>query len=161
MADPRKAVRYTLANEGGYSDHPSDRGGATNYGISSHAHPDVDVYSLTPEGAEDLYIQRYWDRWNLSLIQDQDIANKVFDTVVWMGPKAGVKVLQRALRALGEAVTEDGILGRNTAAAANLMSPNVLLPALRSEVAGRVREIVARDNSQRVFKRGWLNRAYT
>lgn len=160
MADPVKAVEYTLHNEGGYSDHPDDRGGATNYGISSRAHPDVDVAALTEDAAIDLYIRNYWDRWNLSLLQDQGVANKVFDTVVWMGPTAGVKVLQRALRALGEPVTEDGVLGPKTASAANIMSPVILIPALRSEIAGRVREIVARDRTQRVFRRGWLNRAY-
>ena len=160
MADPRQAVEYALRHEGGYSDHSSDRGGATNYGISSRSHPDVDIANLTKEEAIDLYISRYWDLWNLDLIEDQDIANKVFDTVIWMGPYGGVRTLQRALRALGVSVVEDGRLGPETAAAANLVEPHILLPALRSEVAGRVREIVGANRSQDVFRRGWLNRAY-
>jgi lysozyme family protein len=160
MSDPYKAVQYVLLNEGGYIDHPRDRGGETNWGISSAANPDVDVSNLSRDEAIDIYISRYWDRWNLSLIESQPVANKVFDAVVWMGPVAAVKALQRALRAAGAQVRVDGVLGPETAGAANLVQPEVLIPALKSELAGRVREIIARDSSQSVFRRGWINRAY-
>lgn len=161
MSDPYEAVRYVLLSEGGYVDHPADRGGETNWGISSRAHPDIDVDNLSRDEAIDIYIRRYWDRWNLSLIESQPVANKVFDAVVWMGPTAAIKALQRALRAAGVSVRVDGVLGPETAGAANIVRPEILLPALKSELAGRVREIVARDSSQSVFKRGWINRAYT
>lgn len=161
MSDPYEAVRHVLLSEGGYVDHPADRGGETNWGISSRAFPDLDVRELSREDAIDIYISRYWDRWNLSLIESQAVANKVFDAVVWMGPSAAIKALQRALRAAGATVRIDGILGPETARAANAVSPEILVPALKSELAGRVREIIARDPSQVVFRRGWINRAYT
>src|SRR3546814_3606743 len=55
------AVARVLGDEGGFVDDPVDRGGATNFGISSRAHPDVDVASLTCEDAVTLYRERYWE----------------------------------------------------------------------------------------------------
>ena len=54
------AMRFVIPEEGGYVDNPSDPGGATNYGISQAANPDIDVASLTLEQAEEIYRERYW-----------------------------------------------------------------------------------------------------
>src|SRR3546814_17365189 len=55
------AVARVFGDEGGFVDDPVDRGGATNFGISSRAHPDVDVASLTREDAVTLCRERYWE----------------------------------------------------------------------------------------------------
>ena len=34
MSDYNRAFEYAVGNEGGYSDHPADRGGKTKYGIT-------------------------------------------------------------------------------------------------------------------------------
>ena len=54
------AVERVLAREGGYSDNPADRGGRTNFGISSGAYPDLDVSKLTREQAKEIYKRDYW-----------------------------------------------------------------------------------------------------
>lgn len=56
--DPEEAFKQTAKFEGGYS---NDSGGPTMYGISSKAHPGLDVSSLTPERAKDMYKSEYWD----------------------------------------------------------------------------------------------------
>lgn len=53
-------VKPLLQREGGWVD--DDAGaGPTNFGINSRANPDVDVRNLTPEGATQLYRERYWN----------------------------------------------------------------------------------------------------
>lgn len=54
------AVNFVLRQEGGFNPHDGKRG-ATNYGINSQAHPDVDVTKLTPDGAKAIYKKDYWD----------------------------------------------------------------------------------------------------
>lgn len=124
--------------EGGFSNDPADRGGPTNLGISLRAvrgldadrklsaflraELDVDddgdldiddVKGWTRATAEKFYRAEYWDAvrgdllpWPLSLI--------MFDAAVNQGAGAAIKVLQRVLR-----VTEDGVIGPATIAAAN------------------------------------------
>ncbi len=59
-----KIIEFTLLWEGGdkATDDKSDPGKYTKYGISSKAHPDVDVKNLTLEQAKEIYKREYWDR---------------------------------------------------------------------------------------------------
>jgi len=52
--------RVTATEEGGWANHRFDRGMITRYGISSVSHPDVDLATLTPDGARELRYARYW-----------------------------------------------------------------------------------------------------
>ena len=51
---------FTDRAEGGYANHALDRGRGTRYGISSAAHPEVDLETLTPEGAREIRHRCYW-----------------------------------------------------------------------------------------------------
>ena len=159
MSDFKQAVEYVLFNEGGYSDHPMDPGGRTKFGISQARFPHLDIPNLSLEDAIQIYERYYWSRWNISMLKDQEVATKMLDATVVMGPKAAY-ALQRALRALGVRVREDGVLGPETASAANLMDKRQLMPALRSELAAIFRSIVVKNPARKVFEKGWLNRAY-
>ena len=82
-----------------------------------------------------------------------------------IGPAHAIGCLQRALRAVGRRVTEDNVLGPETAAAAHAAEPLALMAATRSEAAGyyRVMAALARDerpDGDHDFLAGWLNRAY-
>jgi len=46
--------------EGGWASHPLDRGRRTRYGISGAAHPEVDLETLTLEGAREIRHRCYW-----------------------------------------------------------------------------------------------------
>ena len=75
----------------------------------------------------------------------------------------GTKVhcLQRALRACGATIAEDGKLGDATLAAVAIAPPEALLPALREALAGHYRLIAARNSSAQRYLAGWLARAYS
>lgn len=60
MSEFDTAVTLILQLEGGLSDHPSDPGGVTKYGISSRSYPHVDVRNLTISQAKGIYHRDYW-----------------------------------------------------------------------------------------------------
>ena len=55
-----EVFKFTLRWEGGYVFNPDDPGGATKYGISKHAYPDLDIYNLTLNYAKAIYYEDYW-----------------------------------------------------------------------------------------------------
>lgn len=156
----QQAIAIVLQHEGGYINIGADPGGETKFGISKRSYPDLDIRNLTREQAIEIYRRDWWDKLRLGEINDADLAAKVLDLSVNVGREAGVKLLQRALRAAGKQVTIDGIMGPETLKAANETNPQIVLAALRSEAAGYYRLLVAQNPKLRVFETGWLNRAY-
>jgi lysozyme family protein len=162
------ALAFTLGNEGGYTNHPADPGGATNFGIIQReldrwngAHPELafpgDVKDLTQDQAEAIYRANYW-RWDG--LTDAALAIKLFDIGVNCGTGTSVKLLQRALNALlPTPIDVDGQLGPATLGAANAQSPAALMGALCQVQKDYYQAIVARNSSQAVFLKGWLARA--
>ena len=158
------AVQRVLANEGGYSSNPDDPGGATNFGISARSHPGLAVAALTRDAAVEIYWREWWLRFGFAQLPAAAAA-KTFDLAVNIGAGHAIECLQRALRACGLPVTEDGVIGAVTAAEAARADPAALMAALRSELAGHYRLVAAkanqgnRDNANK-FLKGWLLRAY-
>ena len=108
-----------LDREGGYVDHPMDRGGPTKFGITLETLRDVrrpapvdalDVYGLSRIEAKDIYRRRYvYDPGYAEAIADDRLLALVVDYAVHSGPGKATKALQRAL-----GVTDDGVLGSQT-----------------------------------------------
>ena len=181
------AIIPVLSHEGGFVDNKNDTGGATNYGISLRwlkkqnsidgdldHDGDVDIDDirlLTKKQAVELYHTKFWNPYKYNSISSQLIANKVFDLTVNMGSKQSHKLLQRALRATGIKIEDDGVLGNISFNAISRVNEKELLAAYRSEAAGFYRALVLRNKALRnegidvedfsVFIKGWLNRAYT
>ena len=164
MAEFAPAVTKVLEHEGGYSNHIADAGGETKYGISSRAHPDVDIAGLTRAKAEHIYRRHYWDaNPRLRDLTSQALATKVFDLIVNMNAAHAIKILQNAVNQLSgakDAVVPDGKLGPRTVQQANRLDPDDLLAAVRELAAAHYRGIVKRRPGQRGLLRGWLRRAY-
>jgi lysozyme family protein len=59
------AFTLVVGAEGGYVCDPNDPGGATKYGISQRAFPNVDIQGLTLEQAQQIYLTSYWNPLNL------------------------------------------------------------------------------------------------
>ena len=158
------AVERVLANEGGYSHLPEDPGGATNFGISQRDYPKLDIANLTREDAIGIYFRDFWKAGRFEELPTA-VAIKVFDLSVNIGAARATHCLQRALRACGARLTEDGAMGNSTLLAANHTDGAMLLAALRSEAAGYYRATVegfrrAGREGADSFLEGWLNRAY-
>jgi lysozyme family protein len=158
------AVDRVLLNEGGYSSNPSDPGGATNFGISARQHPGLDIAALTRDAAIKIYWREWWLKFGFARLPTAAAA-KTFDLAVNIGSAHAIVCLQRALRACGQRVSEDGSLGAETALAAARVNSASLICALRSEAASYYRVTAAlargpRANADREFLSGWLNRAY-
>jgi len=158
----RHAVEVVLRHEGGYVNDPADPGGETKYGISKRAYPHLDIAGLTREQAIEIYRRDWWDRYGYDRIRSLDVATKVFDLAVNMGPAAAHRCLQRALHACGyRLVTVDGVIGPQTINAANAVRPKaMLLAALRAEAAAYYRSLAERRPELKRYEQGWLNRAY-
>ncbi|MDP1832257.1 MAG: glycosyl hydrolase 108 family protein [Geothrix sp.] len=162
------ALAFTLGNEGGYSNHPDDPGGATNFGIIQRnldgwngAHPELafpgDVKDLTPDQAAAIYRADYW-RWDG--IADPALAIKLFDIGVNCGTGTAKKLLQKAVNALvNPPLPVDGRLGPATLGAVNGQPPDALMQALCQVQKDYYQAIVDRKPSQSVFLKGWFHRA--
>src|SRR5438552_4095632 len=133
-----RAVARVLANEGGYVDNAADRGGETHFGISRRDYPALDIRNLTRDDAIAIYYSDFWLRARYAELP-APVAEKMFDLAVNIGLEAATRCLQRALRAAGLAVIEDGEMGDRTIAAAQSARADTLLAALRSEAAGHYR----------------------
>ena len=123
------ALKHVLKFEGGFSDHPSDPGGATKFGIthavlSQYRGRPVskdDVRSLTLEEAAKIYRSRYWNAASCDAFPSGvDLA--VFDCAVNQGIRRARRFLQQAAK-----VTADGQIGPLTLAAVSSAPADELL----------------------------------
>ena len=156
------AIKRLLTDEGGYADRTRDAGGATRFGISQREYPQLDIKNLTREDAIEIYWRDWWCKFRYGALPSP-LASKMLDLAVNIGPSETARCLQRALRACGAAIAENGILGPLTRASATRANQAALIAALRSEAAAHYR-LVAASKGERAagkdFLAGWLNRAY-
>lgn len=145
------ALRVVLANEGGYSNNPSDPGGETNYGICKRDYPNMDIKNLTVEQAGIIYRAQYWDKIKGDSLP-YPLALFVFDAAVNQGVDAAIKMLQKAV-----GVVQDGILGTQTLDAIHHADQKYLSAKFMATRA--MRYIGTRNFDQ--FGTGWMTRLFT
>ncbi|HEX5499562.1 MAG TPA: glycosyl hydrolase 108 family protein, partial [Thermomicrobiales bacterium] len=151
------ALARLLAHEGGYSNHPSDPGGPTNFGITiadyrKYIKPDAtaaDVEAMQVGEAKTIYRKRYWDAMRCDdLPAGVDYA--VFDYGVNSGTGRAGKVLRRCLRlADGSARITDEVIAATGAADAR-----ALIASICDERIVFLKSLKTWD----VFGRGWQRR---
>lgn len=99
-------IAELIEREGGYVDHPADRGGPTRYGITeavARANGYAGAMRALPrEVAAAIYRRLYWQRPGYDRVAEKAprLAEELFDTAVNMGPETASGFLQRALNAL-------------------------------------------------------------
>lgn len=169
------AFARTIGLEGGYSDHPADRGGPTRYGITelvARANGyEGDMRELALEDAKRIARLQYWDLLRLDdvAILDERLSAELFDTSFNMGVGTAGRFLQRALNALNRGgfdypdLEPDGVVGPITVARLRayvlrrgVYGPTVLLRALNALQGARYVEITEADPRQESFLYGWL-----
>jgi lysozyme family protein len=159
------AVENVLLHEGGYVNNPADPGGESNFGISKHSYPTLDIKNLTREDAINIYYANYWLANRLGEVHDQNIATKFLNLFVNIGKKSAEKVICRALRSCGFEYDEKSANITELIKITNIITANssgsALLASLKSEIAGYYRVLATKNPSLKVFLNGWLNRAYS
>lgn len=149
-----------LEREGGYVNHPADRGGETNYGITKETlamvNPDLDIKLLTKSEAAEIYRRAYYYRPKINEI-NKHVQPVVFDMAVNHGPVKAIKMLQECINEMApvSTIAVDGLIGPVTVSASQWVTTKELIKRRIEFYA----DIVANDHSQAVFLKGWLNRA--
>lgn len=174
MADFKISFKITGHNEGGYANNPNDRGGQTYAGISRNNWPNwvgwqlIDNYKAKngiigidkamannpnmESAIESFYKKNFWDVNKLDLINDQQIADTVYDFGVNSGVGQAAKTLQKVV-----GVSVDGIIGNQTVDAVNKgdaesihNSYNLYRDEFYTELA--------KKSGQSQFLKSWLSR---
>lgn len=158
-----KAFKVVIEHEGGFVDDPTDRGKATNWGISQRAYPEVDVRNLTLKQAKIIYRDDYYDKFYDKL--SEEIAIELFDTGVNMGVRVAKEFLQKAMNLMNRNeknfadLEVDGILGKRTLAAYNKVNKKALLKVLNGLQFSYYVSIVENDKTQERYFNGWITRS--
>lgn len=171
MAEFPPAVQLTLENEGGFFHNPVT-GEVVNHGITltfvrgSGYNPNANeafIENLTVDEAQAIYEKFFWNPHNVGQINDQDLANKVFDLTVNMGPggpshDGALTLLQQAVNDCGGRCTVDGQIGAETIGQINALDPDQLLTAYRARAKSRYEAIAAGNPNVASDLSGWLAR---
>lgn len=184
MANIQLALSRLSLNEGGYSKREEDAGGETFCGISRVYNPDwsgweiidtvqenqrndVTLYALGLRGHVDAFLKvKFWDISRMTEIQDQFVAEAIFDCSVLWGVETTGAWIQGIVNAIGaNRIDVDGSIGPATIAAINgvvsesVQKRNIMLDLLASErKVGHVGQVNHRPSCAGDFA-GWYERA--
>jgi len=148
------ALARLLVHEGGYSNHPADPGGPTNFGITiydyrKYVKPEAsaaDVKAMKVEEAKAIYRAKYWGAQRCDELP-AGVDYAVFDYGVNSGIGRSGKVLRRALKLTdGSGVVSDAVI-----AAARAADAKALIVAICDE---RLRFLQSLK-TWGVFGKGW------
>ena len=174
MAQFNEAINKTLKTEGGYVNDPDDRGGETYRGVARNfwsnwsGWKDIDLakskdnFPLCLDADEVLqtnirlfYKHNFWDFVKGDFINDQEIAESIFDFAVNSGRRTSIIMVQKALK-----VKVDGILGNITLGKINrIEAPKCFLLAFANEKIKRYIRLCKQKKSQKKFFYGWVRRS--
>jgi lysozyme family protein len=185
MADFKRAYAIVRVNEGGYANNSNDRGGETYKGIARKfwgdwsGWPIIDSYKKhissfeaaleKDKGLQDavlaFYKQNFWNELSLDQVNDQAIADELFDTAVNMSTTTGATFLQRTLNVLNnraklyDDLLVDGKIGPKTIQVLNAhKSSTRVLKVLNCLQGAKYVAICENNPSQEEFMWGWMNR---
>lgn len=182
MAKVEILAPYIKKWEGGFVNDPTDRGGATNKGVTlstytqycrrkGYPRPTVDrLRRLTDAEWLDILKSMYWDRWQADRIESQSVANILVDWV-WGSGAYGITIPQRLLGVRSDGVVGDVTLGalngRGSAFFERLYAARVqYLHDITNSSVRRYEARLGRKATEREllrytnkrFLKGWLNR---
>jgi len=147
-------IEVVLKHEGGYVNDPKDPGGETNFGVSKRAYPDVDMKTLTKEGAKDIYKRDYWDKNHCGDLPDE-LRHVYFDMCVNMGRGRATKIMQETANTKGADLKVDGGMGPKTISALE----NIELERVRAYRVKYYVNLIDRKPDLAKFYFGWFRRS--
>ncbi|MEY8203969.1 MAG: glycosyl hydrolase 108 family protein [Bermanella sp.] len=173
----RQCIAEVMAREGGYVNHPDDRGGPTNYGVTQAVARDHgyqgDMQDYPEASAFAVYDKQYWQRLKLDLVAEvsPELAIQLFDFGVNSGTSRAAKRLQRLLNSLNNRgkhyrdIGVDGGIGTMTLNALKGFHSKrgdhgleVLTESLNALRIAFCVGITEDNESQEAFAFGWLSR---
>ena len=173
--DVDRLISDVIGREGGFSDHPSDKGGATRWGITeavARAHGyRGDMRHFPRAEAAAIYRRIYWLRPAFDRVAElaPRLAAELFDTGVNMGPAVASGFLQRALNALNRGASDfpdiavDRRIGARTIDALDRflrrrgrIGETVLLKAIEALQGERYLALAEQRPANEAFLYGWL-----
>ena len=159
-----QSLDWLLEEEGGWSNHPADRGGATMYGVTQATYngwrkkkgrPQQSVRNISKEEAYELYEQEYWKAASCDRLP-WPISYLTFDAAVNSGVKRAVQWTQQGLQC-----QPDGVVGQKTLTTAQEAAEAGNTKALLGIVDARttfLARLVQQKPSQAAFLLGWWRR---
>jgi lysozyme family protein len=150
-------LKFTLVEEGGWSDNPLDIGGCTQQGITLPVYQKwsqnygltcTDLFLIPQTDVAQIYLDLYWTPIQGDALP-VGISLMVFDMAVNAGVYGSSRILQQVL-----GVAADGILGFHTVSAIAGRNDTQLVNDLASAQAMYYRSRA----SFVTFGKGWLNR---
>jgi lysozyme family protein len=173
MADFKPAFAFVLLHEDSTCSGKvtEDAGGRTRFGIAEKFHPELPEEFFTGPAeealadAERIEERDYWQPLRLIEIENQNVANKLFDMGVNMGVRQAAIYAQRAANYLlasgGNAgrLVEDGKIGEKTLAVINALEPRAFYQVLCDLSEAHYRHVAAVNPAQAMNLPGWLKRA--
>lgn len=163
-------IGIILHHEGGYSNHPADKGGPTKFGVTQATYarwlgrrPSIDeVKAMTVEVAREIYEKEYLAKPRIDTIPEPP-RTMILDMAINHGPRNAIRMLQRVVNAAGFGpITLDGRMGPMTRKAvenaASRMGP-FLQNAIVEERIRYYHMKVEQHPPNKVFLKGWLRRA--
>ncbi|WP_375272034.1 glycoside hydrolase family 108 protein [Sphingomonas sp.] len=168
-------IDATIGKEGGYSNHPADKGGPTRWGVTEQVARAYgyagDMRVLPRATAFDIYLKRYWTEPRFADVAAvyPELGPEMFDTGVNMGTSIPGAFLQRALNLLNRGATDypdiaaDGRIGTMTIAALKKFAAvrgaaggKVLLKTIDGFQLGRYADITEARPANEAFFYGWV-----
>lgn len=154
------AMKFIDRWEGGFSDHPRDPGGSTNFGITQRVYHRFrrdrglevrPVREIDHDEVRTIYVNGYWIPAKCDSLP-APLALIVFDGSVNQGVRATARLLQVSVR-----VTVDGQVGPKTLGAIRVLwgaNPSALIVELCARRARRY----ASTRNVKTFGLGWFRR---
>lgn len=156
-------INDIIRREGGFINHPNDRGGPTKYGITAKTlgnwrqlgrlATSNEVTALTETEAREIYRHRYIIVPGFDAISHLALQVLLVDAGVHSGPQKAVRWLQEAL-----GVTVDGVIGPKTRAALAATDQSKLYSKVLAARLRHLGRLITKDPEQSVFAAGWMNR---
>lgn len=169
MANFMLAYQTVLRNEGLYSNDQNDNGGETVLGISRNNFPSWAGWSIV-DATQDksqlaknatlvslvqvFYLENFWNPIMGDNIQEQDVADSIFDFAVNAGIKTSIRLAQSVV-----GTKDDGIIGTQTVYALNAYSPSLFVAQFKLKKIERYCNIVDKNATQLKYLKGWCRRA--
>lgn len=175
MASIEDLIEDVIEREGGYVNHPADRGGATNWGVTEAVARRQgyagEMRALPRSDAAAIYKRLYWHSPRFDAVAERTpkLAAEMFDTGINMGTGTATGFLQRALNALNREGRDypdlkvDRAIGPATLSALDAVlnkrgkaAEGVLLKAVEALQGAHYLNIAEARPSQEAFVYGWL-----